>query len=109
MAAGAAVAAVTFIVIITSREDAGQVLLEADAGFFRHAGGVGIDSPEKILDFLLNLPLDDTDVRIARWGYLRWLDLLLDLVLLDLVLLDLVLHFRLHPLPSPKRRPLFSL
>ena len=104
MATRTAVAAITFIVIIASREDAGQVLLEADSGFFRDAGSIGIDSLKKILDFLLNLPVDDMDARIARWGYLRWLDLLL-----DLVLLDLVLHFRLHPLPSPKRRPVLSL
>jgi hypothetical protein len=94
VATRAAFAAITFIVIIASREDAAKVLLEADSGFFRYAGGVGIDSLEKILDFLLNLPADDTYVRIAR-GYFPWL--------------DLVLHFRLHPLPSPKWRPVLSL
>ena len=95
MAAGTSVAGV--VSTTASREDAAKVLPEADARFFRYAGGVGIDSLEEILDFLLNLPVDDTDVRIARWGYLPWLDLLLDLVLLDPVWLDLVLHFRLHP------------
>jgi hypothetical protein len=98
-----------------SRQDAGQVLLEADAGLFRAAGGIGIDRLEKIPDFLLNLPVDDTDVRIARWGYypcldLVWQDLVWqDLVWLDLVWLDLVLHFRLHSPPSPKQRPAMSL
>jgi hypothetical protein len=91
MAAGAASAAITFIIV--SREDAGQMLLEADAGFFRNAGGVGIDSPEKPLDFLLSIPLDNADVRIARWRYIPWLDL----ILLDLVWLDLILHLQLHP------------
>jgi len=86
MAPGAASAALTFIV--ASGEDAGQMLLEADAGFFRNAGGVGIDSPEKPLDFLLSIPLDNADVRTARWRYLQWL---------DLILLDLILHLQLHP------------
>ena len=67
----------------TSGEDAGQMLLEADAGFFRDAGRVGINRPEKILDFLLHIPLDKMYVRTARWGDLRWL--------------DLVVHFWLHP------------
>jgi hypothetical protein len=82
VAAGAAVAAIIFT-IISSCEDAAKVLLEADAGFFRDAGGVGIDRLEKILDFLLYIPLDNTELRTPRWGDLRWLDLLL--------------HFRLHP------------
>jgi hypothetical protein len=85
VAAGATVAA-DVTVIIASIEDTGQMLLEADAGFSRNSGGIGVDSPEKILDFLLNLPLDDTHVRIARWGCFPRLDLVsLDLVLLDLV------------------------
>ena len=94
MAAGTAVAGV---VVIVSREDAAKVLLEADARFFRDTGSIGIDSLKKIPDFLLSLPVDDTDARMARWGYFPWLDLLL-----GLALLDLVLHFRLHPLPSPE-------
>ena len=75
------------------------MLLEADAGLSRNSGGIGVDSPEKILDFFLNLPLDDTHVRMARWGCFPWL---------NLVLLDLVLRFRFHSLPSPKRRPVLS-
>jgi hypothetical protein len=77
------------VLIIASREDAGQVLLEAHAGFFRNAGRVGIYSLQKIPDFLLNLTLDDPDLRTAWWGNLPWL--------------DLVLHFRLHSLPIPRQ------
>jgi hypothetical protein len=90
VAAGTAVTAVRFIP--ASGEDAGQVLLEADAGFFRYASRVGIDSLQKIPDFLLNLPLDDPDLRTAQRGNLPWL---------DPALLDLVLHFRLHSPASP--------
>ena len=74
MATGAAVAAVGI--------DATKVLLERDAGFLRDAGGIGIDRPEKILDLLLHLALDDLDLASLWWG--------------DLPRLDLVLHFRLH-------------
>ncbi len=93
-------AAVARVVSTTaSREDAAKVLPEADVRFFRDTGSIGIDSLKKILDFLLNLPIDTE--RMARKGDIPWLDL----ALLDLVLLDLVVHFRLHPLPSPKRQP----
>jgi hypothetical protein len=102
MAAGTAVAGV--VSTTSSREDAAKVLPETDARFFRDAGSIGINSLKKILDFLLNLPVDDTDARLARRGDLPWLDLLL-----GLALLDLVLHFQLHPLPSPKWRPVLSL
>jgi hypothetical protein len=40
VAAGTAVA---FPFMVANREDAAKVLLEADAGFFRDAGRVGID------------------------------------------------------------------
>lgn len=85
---------------IASRENAAKVLPEADARFFRDAGCVGIYSLEKTPNFLLNLSIDDVNSRIARRGDLPWL---------ELVRLVLVLHFRLHPLPSPKRRPALSL
>jgi hypothetical protein len=100
VAAGTTVAAFG-IVIVANREDAGEMLLEADVGFLRDPGGVGVDSLEKILDFLLNLPVpvDNADVRTARRGYLLWL---------DLVWLDLVLHFRPHPTPSPNGYPAMS-
>jgi hypothetical protein len=89
VAAGTAVAAVLLVIIIASREDAGQVLLEAHPGFFRDPGSVGIDSLQKILDFLLNIALNDLDVRTARWS--------------DLPRLDLMLHFRLHFLTIPEQ------
>jgi hypothetical protein len=100
MAAGTAVAGV--VSNTASREDAAKVLLEADVRFFRDAGSIGIHSLKKLLDLLLNLPVDDTDARILRWGDLPWS---------DRVLVDLLLHFRLHPLPSPsaKWRPVLSL
>jgi hypothetical protein len=41
--------------IVASREDAREVLVETDAGFFGDARGVGIDGLEKALDFLLHL------------------------------------------------------
>ena len=51
------------VVIVTlaftgRRKDAAEVLLKGDAGFFRDPGWVGIDGPEKILDLVLNFPLD---------------------------------------------------
>jgi hypothetical protein len=74
--------------LIARRKDAAQVLLETDPGFFGGAGRVGIDSAQKILDFLLNLPCDNFYLRAARRS-LPWL--------------DLVLHLRLHSLPIPKQ------
>jgi hypothetical protein len=59
------------------------VLLERDAGFFRDAGGIGINRVEKILDFLLNLSSHDMALRTSWWD--------------DFARLDLWLHFRLHP------------
>jgi hypothetical protein len=53
------------MLIMASREDAGQVFLEAQAGFFSNAGRIGIDSLQKIPNFLLDLPLDDPDLRTA--------------------------------------------
>ena len=46
-----------FVVIACSRENAAQVLLEADAGFFGDAGWDRNRGPEKILDLLLNLSI----------------------------------------------------
>jgi hypothetical protein len=87
VAAGTVVAPVRFI--IASGEDAGQMLPKADAGFFRDAGSVGINSPQKVPDFLLNLTLDDLNLPAGWRGNLPWL--------------DLALHFRLHSLPIPKQ------
>src|SRR5271166_72134 len=84
LTAGTDVAAV--MVVNASREDASQMLLEADAGFLRDAGGVGIDSLEKMPDFFLDLNLDDPHLRTAPG---------------DLSRLDLTLHFRLHLLAIP--------
>jgi hypothetical protein len=50
------------------------MLLEGDFGFFGRAGWVGIDSLEKILDFLLHLRMTQ---RGSAW-------------------LDLTVHFRLR-------------
>jgi hypothetical protein len=69
-------------IIASWREEAAEVLLEADAGFFRDAGGVGIEGLEKAVDFLL-------DLLIARCNGLPWL--------------DLAVHFPLHPYLSPEQ------
>jgi hypothetical protein len=65
VAAGAGAAALKFVYMFASREDAGQVLLEAHAGFFRYTGRVGIDRLQKITNFILYLSLDDPDLRTA--------------------------------------------
>lgn len=88
MATWTAVAAiVSFHILGAGREDAAQMLLEGETGFFRHTGGIGIDGPEKILDFLLNFAFVfcDTDVhlRTNRWA--------------NFPRLDLLVHLRLHP------------
>ena len=76
---GAAIVAV----VVAGREGAAKVLLEADVGFFREAGRVGIEGLEKIADFLL-----DPGLLVARQD--------------DLTRLDAVVHFPLHPYSSPK-------
>jgi hypothetical protein len=74
---------VVIVATVASRcEEAGKVLLEADARFFGDAGGVGIEGLKKIVDFLLDLDVMDLDLHIGRWDDLPWL--------------DLVVHFRLH-------------
>jgi hypothetical protein len=64
-------------IVSISREEAAKVLVETDAGFFGDAGRVGIDSPKKALNLMLDLGLLS-----ARWGDLAWL--------------DLIVHFRFH-------------
>lgn len=60
------------IAITGRRKDAAKVLLEGDAGFFRDPLWVGIDGPEKILDLLLNFPLNmDLELRTVCCGNLR--------------------------------------
>jgi hypothetical protein len=72
LAAGAAPAATLFttFIVVASRRDAGKVLPESDAGFFRNPGGVGIYRLEKILDFRLNINIHPhtMDVRTTWWG-----------------------------------------
>src|ERR1700683_123989 len=83
MPAGAGIASISFRPILARRENAAEVLLKGDAGFFRDARGIGINRVEKILDFLLNLHWNDMAVRTSWWGDFPWL--------------DLRLHFRLYP------------
>ena len=66
------------------REQAAKMLVEGDARFLGGAGGVGIEGPEKILDFLTDL-----DLLTAVYDDLPWL--------------NLILHFRLHSLTHPQR------
>jgi hypothetical protein len=56
--------------------------VEADAGFFGDASGIGIESLEKVLDLLLDLPT-------GQRADLSWLNLLV--------------HPRLHPYSSQKK------
>ncbi len=70
-------------IIANRREEPAKVLPEADTGFFRDAGGVGIYGLEKILDLL-----KDLDLPTALRGDRTWL--------------DVTLHFRLHSC-SPRR------
>jgi hypothetical protein len=79
MSTGAVVAAI--VLVASGREEAAQVLLEADAGLFGYSRGVGIEGLEKILDLLLDL-----DFPNARGNDHTWL--------------DVALHFRLHSCPS---------
>jgi hypothetical protein len=44
-------------IVASADEEAAKVLVEADAGVFGGAGGIGIQGPEKILDLLLDLLL----------------------------------------------------
>jgi len=60
--------------IVVTQGDAAKMLLEGDVGFFGGAGWIGIDSLEKIPDFLLHLRMTQTG---GAW-------------------LDLTVHFRLH-------------
>ncbi len=59
------------------------MLAEADAGFFGYAGRIGIQSPEKVLNFLPDLHLDEWDWPTAWNNDLPWL--------------DRVVHFPLYP------------
>jgi hypothetical protein len=48
-------ASLTFSSNIAGRENAAEVLLKGDTGFFRYARGIGLNRLQEILDFLLNL------------------------------------------------------
>ncbi len=60
------------------------MLVKSKARFLGDAGRIGVDSAEKLLDFLCNLFL-------ARRGTLTWL--------------DVMLHFRLHSRLPQKTQP----
>ena len=80
MAAGGGVGA-SVVTNLMRGEDLREMLLESEAWLFRNAGGIGVDSLEKALDFRL-------DLLMARWGDLRWL--------------DVSVHFSLHSLLIPR-------
>ena len=91
MTTEARVASFVALFVASGSEQAAKMLVEADAGFFSDAGGIGIQGVKKALNFLPDLLANERDRHTAWCNALPWL--------------DRVVHFPLYPAYPQRNLP----